>query len=130
MRFEIDHIALKVGDIDNVLKAFQVLGDDSYEKRRYKEVFMDIAFIGEGAVRLELLTPTDPLSPIAGDPDGLHHIGIKVADIENTYKVLSADSAFIVEGNIRMGAHSRIFFFRLSAEPETLYECVESKGNN
>ena len=126
MNLEIDHIAIKVADIDTVTRAFEELGYTSHGKTRYDEVAMDIAFLGEGSGRLELLQPVDASCPISEDPEGLHHTAVKVRDIEMVHSRMSGSKLFDVIGPVRPGAHSRIFFFRITGEENSLYECVES----
>jgi len=126
MNLVVDHIAIKVDDIEKVSRAFEELGYQFQGKTRYEEVAMDIAFLGEGSGKLELLEPFDSSSPIYTDSDGLHHVAVKVGDIEKTHTEMSGSDYFKVEGPVRQGAHSRIFFFRIAGEEATLYECVES----
>ena len=128
MIFDIDHVALKVGDIDSISRSFQELGYSFQGKRRYDDVAMDIAFLGDGPGKLELIQPVDASSPVFSDPDGLHHVAIAVDDIEDTYTRMLQSDNFKLQGDIRQGAHSRIFFFRIRSEESTLYECVEKIG--
>lgn len=121
----IDHIAIVVEDMDQYRHAMRSIGFPAGPVRRYDEVGMDIAFIGEGESRLELLCPFSDQSPIADHPGGLHHVAFKVADIEAAWKRMEESSLFSVEGPPRQGAHSRIFFFRITGNEQTLYECVE-----
>ena len=88
---------------------------------------MRIAFLNKkpGATSVELLEPIHPSSPIAKDKDGLHHIGVRVENIEQAYATMKNNSRYEVVGNIRQGAHSRIFFFRMTGHGHTLFECIE-----
>lgn len=123
----IDHIALKVADIEESAAAFRELGYPLSSVEQHDEVGMKIAFLGDkDSGRMELMEVTSPDSPIAGDPDGLHHLSIAVADIDAAFAKMSADPLYRVQGAVRQGAHSRIFFFRIAAQPETLYECAEA----
>ncbi len=126
MIFDIDHVALKVTDIHTVSGAFEELGYTFQGKTRYEDVAMDIAFLGKGSGKLELLQPVDSSCPIASDPDGMHHVALKVEDIAAAHSRMSESNRFDVLGPVRRGAHSRIFFFRIPGEENTLYECVES----
>ncbi len=123
---DIDHVAVKVSDIDSVCSAFTGLGYECSSVGQYDEVGMKIAFLGKGDSRMELLEVTDSSSPAAEDKNGMHHIGVKVDNIEAVFSKMKGDNRYIVEGQVRQGAHSRIFFFRLNGEEETLYECVEA----
>jgi len=128
VNLNIDHIAIKVADIDSVARAFEELGYTRQDTKRFEEVAMDISFLGKGSGKLELLQPFDPSSPIFKDPDGLHHVAIGVGDIVKTHAQMSESRLFTVEGPLRRGAHSRIFFFRIAGEGNTLYECVETEA--
>jgi len=127
VNLNIDHIAIKVADIDAVGRAFEELGYTRQGTKRFEEVAMDISFLGKGSGKLELLQPFDPSSPIFNDPDGLHHVAIGVENIENTHVKMSESRRFTVEGPVRRGAHARIFFFRIAGDEKTLYECVETE---
>lgn len=126
MIHDIDHVAIKVKSIDSCRHAFKELGFPMISVKRHDEVGMKIGFFGEGNSKLELMEVIDSGSPITGDPLGIHHVGMKVDDIEASFAAMNDSPLFSVEGNIRHGAHSRIFFFRLTGDPSTLYECVES----
>ncbi len=125
----IDHIAVKVSDLAQVNQALENLGLPCKSIKKFSEVGMQIAFLGKGNVNeeitVELLEVTDPSSPIANDPSGLHHLGLKVTDIEEIFYKMKRSNLYKVEGGIRKGAHSKIFFFRIKGEEEILFECVE-----
>jgi hypothetical protein len=53
-----------------------------------------------------------------------------VTDIEETYAKMKQSDRFKVQGNIRQGAHSRIFFFKIAGQEEILFECVEQRTVN
>ncbi|MCI0471787.1 MAG: VOC family protein [Candidatus Aminicenantes bacterium] len=127
MMKNIDHIAIKVSDLILSCQALENLGLTCKSIEQYNEVSMQIAFLSSpnNKTTLELLAVTDPSSPIANDPAGLHHIGLKVENIEKIYKMMKGDKRYKLEGDIRKGSHSRIFFFRIKDQEETLFECVE-----
>ncbi|MDC7239384.1 MAG: VOC family protein [Spirochaetales bacterium] len=126
MNAEIDHIAIKVSDIETFASGLTAMGCTLDSVKQHDEVGMKIAFISGGDKgRMELLQVTDPDSPIAGCPDGLHHIALGVDDIEASHKMMSESPLYSVEGNVRQGAHSRIFFYRIIGQEHTLYECTE-----
>lgn len=126
----IDHIAVKVTDLPAVCRAFEEMGVPCNNIEQYDEVGMRIAFLGDRESRMELLEVTDFSSPIVDDKPGLHHLGLTVKDIEETYTRMIQSDRFNVQGNIRQGAHSRIFFFRIAGQEEILFECVEQRTEN
>jgi len=98
----IDHIALKVANIEETSAAFQELGYPLVEVKQHDEVGMKIAFLGDrNTGRMELMEVSSPDSPIAGDPDGLHHLSVAVKDIEAAYEKMSASPRYKLEGSIR-----------------------------
>lgn len=121
----LDHIAVKVTDLSSVCRAFESLGLPCNSIGQYDEVGMRIAFLGDRETRMELLEVIDPGSPIVNDKPGLHHLGIKVKNIEEIYSKMKESDQYEVQGNIRQGAHSRIFFFKIKGQAEVLFECVE-----
>ena len=129
MSAEIDHIAIKVSDIEEFSAGLINLGYTLQSSGQYDEVGMKIAFLGAESSgkseKMELLEVTDPTSPIASDPDGLHHLAVSVSDIEASYEMMSRSPLYSVEGTIRQGAHCRIFFFRMAGTEQPLFECCE-----
>ncbi len=123
---KVDHVAVVVNSLKGSLDAYRLLGLPVKEPVFFPEVEMNIAFAGEGASRVELVESAGPGSPVHGKPGGIHHIALSTPDIEETHQQLTEDTRFLVEGDIRQGAHSRVFFFRITGEEETLYECVEA----
>lgn len=121
----LDHIAIKVTDLSSVCSAFEGLGLPCTGIGQYDEVGMRIAFLGNRETRMELLEVTSETSPIVKDKPGLHHLGIKVKDIEEIYTKMKNSDRYQVLGDIRQGAHSRIFFFKIIGQEEILFECVE-----
>jgi hypothetical protein len=123
----IDHIAIKVSDLATVCQSLKKLGLICDNIEQYKEVGMRIASLGNPneETTLELLEVTDPSSPIINDPPGLHHLGLKVKNIEDTYEMMNNDAQYSIQGEIRQGAHSKIFFFKIKGQEKILFECVQ-----
>ena len=127
MMKSIDHIAIKVSDLGTVCQSLEKLGMNCDRIEQYNEVGMRIAFLSNpnDETTLELLDVTDPSSPIVDDPPGLHHLGLKVQNIEDTYEKMKNDTQYSIQGEIRQGAHSKIFFFKIKGQEEILFECVQ-----
>ena len=88
--------------------------------------------LGEGdhAVRLELLEPTAPTSPIAGfiekRGEGLHHVAYTVADLPARLAELKAAGVRLIDEQPRNGAHhTRIAFLHPKASMGVLTELCE-----
>lgn len=121
----IDHIAIKITNLPMVSRIFEELGLSSTGIVQHDEVGMRIAFLGNHKTRMELLEVTAETSPIVNDKPGLHHLGIKVRNIETIYEKMKENHRYKVLEDIRQGAHSRVFFFKISGQEEILFECVE-----
>jgi len=125
----IDHIAIKVSNLSMVCHAFETLGLPCNSIEKFDEVGMKIAFLGDvkdnEETGIELLEVIDQSSPIANDKPGLHHVGLKVKNIEEIYNRMKKSDQYKLLGEIRKGAHSRIFFFKITGQEEILFECVE-----
>ena len=122
----IHHVSVVVEDIRVAIAAYRGFGMSVEEPTFYPEVDMYIAFAGKGASRVELVQAAGPASPVAGHTGGLHHLALATTDIENAWRRLDGDDRYRLEGEVRQGAHSRIFFFRIVGDDTTLYECVEA----
>ncbi|MCK5059163.1 MAG: VOC family protein [Candidatus Aminicenantes bacterium] len=130
MKNKIDHIAIKVSDLTEVSQALEQVGLFCKSIEQHDEVGMKIAFLGlsEEKTTIELLEVVDPSSPIVNEPTGLHHVGIRVENIEKIYDKMKKGDRYKLEGEIRQGAHSRIFFFRINGHEEILFECVSEQS--
>lgn len=121
----IDHMAIKISDLPQVCAALENLGLACQKVGQRDEVGMRIAWLKHGQTTVELLEVTDSSSPIFNDPPGLHHLGLKVKNLEDTYRMMEKNDQYKIEGKICQGIHSRIFFFRLTGQKEILFECSE-----
>jgi len=89
-----------------------------------------VGFFRLGGVRLELLEPTDPESPIAKflekRGEGLHHIAYTVADIETRIAELQAGRVRMIDEMPRSGAHHmKIAFLHPTCTGGVLTEMCE-----
>jgi methylmalonyl-CoA epimerase len=88
-------------------------------------------FIPTGDARLELLEATAPDSPIAGFLErrgpGLHHITLRVSDIDAALQQLKARGVRLIDESPRAGAEgARIAFIHPSATQGVLLELKEA----
>lgn len=83
---KIDHIAVAVASIDEVLPVYRALGLEVTHRERVAAQRVVTAFLPVGESRIELLEPTEPDSPVgkflARRGPGLHHICFAVERIE------------------------------------------------
>jgi len=121
----ISHIAIKVTDLALVSLALEDLGLVCQKVEKRDEVGMQIAWLKQTETTVELMEATDSSSPIFNDPPGIHHLGLKVKNLDEIYQMMKNSDRYTIEGEIRQGIHSRIFFFRITGQQEILFECTE-----
>ena len=124
-RVEIDHLGIAVRTLDEGLHLYQdLLGmSDSHRETVESErvhVAMLPAGAGSEAPRIELLEATDADSPvakfIANRGPGLHHIALRVDDLEGTAARLRASGARLLnEPRSGAGGHTYVFIHPSSA---------------
>lgn len=123
---DIDHIACKVKDIAKVVEAFRSIGIKCSEVESHDEVGLRTAFLNVNNTQVELLEVIHQNSPIQNDHFGYNHIAFRTRSVQETYEHIKKDERFSLQGEIQRGAKNRlIFFFRLIAEPNLVFECVE-----
>jgi methylmalonyl-CoA/ethylmalonyl-CoA epimerase len=89
-----------------------------------------VGFFSLGCVRLELLEPTSPDSPIAKflekRGEGLHHVAYSVDDMETRLAKLRAKGVRLIDERPRAGAHNmQIAFVHPSSTGGVLTELCE-----
>jgi len=89
-----------------------------------------VAFFRVGEVRLELLEPTDPESPVAKILEkrgtGVHHLAFQVDELEQRIPELQAEGVQLIEQAPRPGAHAtRIAFLHPKATGGVLMELCQ-----
>ena len=127
----INHIGIAVRSIDDHRPYYETALGAVFEGI---EVVPDqrvrVGFFRVGDVRLELLEPTDPASPISGFLDkkgeGLHHVAYTVDDIEARIAELKQSGLRMIDETPRPGAHHmRIAFLHPKSTHGVLTELCE-----
>lgn len=121
----ISHIAIKVTDLALVSRALEDLGLVCQKVEKRPEVGMQIAWLKKAETTIELMEVTESSSPIYNDPLGVHHLGLKVENLDEIYRMMKESDRYTIEGGIQHGVHSRIFFFKITGQPEIRFECSE-----
>ncbi len=135
MRLEhIDHVGIAVKSIEESAKLWEALGFvmegiEEVAEQKVKTAFMPI---GEGEI--ELLEATDPESPIAKfiekKGEGIHHIAIRVDNIESVLANLKEKGVRLLDETPRLGAGgAKIAFIHPKATNGTLLEICERNEN-
>ena len=128
---KIDHIGIAVKSLTEALKVYEtaiglnVSGFDEVDEQGVR-----VAMLTVGESRIELLEPTSPDSPIekfmAKRGEGIHHIAVRVDDIEQALERLKASGMRLIDSVPRRGAHNtRIAFIHPSSTHGVLLELVE-----
>lgn len=123
---DIAHIGITVANINEIIEELEILGMPCTSRAFHDEIGMDIAFCGKGESSIELGEKKSKVenSPIS-DKLGVHHIALKVEDIEKYYSMIKSSDKYSVQMEIKQGAHGKVFFFRINNWDEILFECVE-----
>ena len=133
MRVEkIDHVGIAVENIDKWIGFYRdVLGLKAVGSEEVAEQKVRVAFLTIGDSRIELLEPTSPDSPIAGFLEkrggGLHHISLRVDDIEEALAKHKKAGARLIDEHPRIGAHGmRIAFVHPKSSGGVLLELCQA----
>lgn len=104
-------------------------GEQEVAEQRVRVAFYTLGDPGH-EVRLELLEPTSPDSPIAQfiekRGEGLHHVAYTVSDLAARLSELKAGGIRLIDESPRIGAHNaRIAFIHPKASMGVLTELLE-----
>ncbi len=116
MKARLDHIGIAVADIDAALAFYRdALGLEIDAPEEVPSQRVRAHVIPAGAAALELLEATAPDSPIAGflarRGPGLHHITLRVDDIQAALEQLKARGVRLIDQTARPGAHGALVAF-------------------
>jgi methylmalonyl-CoA epimerase len=129
----IDHIGIAVSNLQESLSFWETsLGIELHGIEEVAEQHVRTAFLPVGGTEIELLEPTRPDSTVARfiekRGEGLHHIAIRVDDIEVALAELKAKGVQLIDETPRNGAGgSRIAFVHPKATHGVLLELCERK---
>lgn len=131
MELSLDHVAIAVPSITAALPIFELLADAPGSRIEHVEAQqVDVAFVGTGAARVELLQPSSPDSTVQKFLDrrgpGLHHIAYRVPDIEAALRRLAAAGVRLIDEQPRLGAAGhKVAFLHPQSTHGVLVELVE-----
>jgi methylmalonyl-CoA/ethylmalonyl-CoA epimerase len=116
MKARLDHIGIAVADLDAALRFYRdALGLEIEAPEEVASQRVRAHFIPAGEVALELLEATAPDSPIARYVEkrgpGLHHITLRVDDLEAALARLKARGVRLIDERPREGAHGSLVAF-------------------
>jgi methylmalonyl-CoA/ethylmalonyl-CoA epimerase len=127
----LDHVAILVSDLDAAIRLFRdVYGLPLAEVEEVPTERVRVAIFGRGAGRIELVSPSEPESPmakaIAKRGEGLHHICLEVPDLAKAMEDLRAEGAPLLDEEPRPGAGgARVAFVHPKGSRGVLVELRE-----
>lgn len=129
--FRVDHVAIAVKDLDGALTFYRdVLGLPVGGVERVEDQVVDVAFVGEEPGRIELISPFRADTAVAKflekRGEGLHHVAVRVRNIDATLAELKAKGVQLIDSVARTGAHgTRVAFVHPKGARGVLLEIVE-----
>lgn len=113
--FEIDHLGIAVKSIEQALKFYEgQLGLSTSMRETVAQEKVNVAMLPLSGPRIELLEATEPGSTIAKfiekRGEGLHHIAVKVPDLNAAVQRLKENGARLLN-EPREGAGGHIYVF-------------------
>jgi len=109
MNKKIDHLGIAVSNLSDSLPFYEnALGLKLMSKEEVKDQKVSVAMLECGESHIELLEPTSEESPIARFIEkkgpGIHHIAIKVKDIEGELQRMKEHGVRLIDEKPRIGA--------------------------
>lgn len=135
MKVELDHVGVAVGHLEEALRFYRdVLGLPVSDPEAVPEQGVRVRLVGTGSARIELLEATSADSPVgrfvARRGPGLHHITLRVSDLDAVLARLKALGVRLVTDAPRVGAGgARIAFVHPSAADGVLVELTEESAD-
>ena len=115
MKKFIDHIGIAVPELEGAAEIFKILGLKAHEPEEVAEQRVYTQSFQAGENEIELLKPTSDDSPIAKFLEkkgtGIHHVAIRVENIENEIAVLMEKGIRMIDEKPRPGAGGKMIAF-------------------
>ncbi|MEM3622563.1 MAG: methylmalonyl-CoA epimerase [Candidatus Bathyarchaeia archaeon] len=131
MLMGIDHVGVAVKNLDEAIGIYQnVLGFKLEGVHILSERKVKVAFLSSGGeTRIELLEPLGSDSPVAkfleNRGEGIHHIAVKVANINAVLEDFKRKGVVLVDDKPRMGAEgAKIAFIHPKSTKGVLLELI------
>jgi methylmalonyl-CoA/ethylmalonyl-CoA epimerase len=128
---KIEHIGIAVESLEKMIPYYRdTLGLEYGGEEVVEEQKVRVAFLGIGESGIELLEPTSDESPIAKflakRGPGIHHVAVRVDNIEQALKQHEDDGARLIDSVPRVGAHDmRIAFVHPKSTGGVLVELCQ-----
>ncbi|OPL16487.1 MAG: methylmalonyl-CoA epimerase [delta proteobacterium MLS_D] len=126
----VDHVGIAVRSIEEGVKIYETLGIRFAGVEDVPEQKVKTAFLPVGETEIELLESTAPDGPVAKfietRGEGIHHIALRVNDIDEVLKELKDAGIRLIDQEPRYGAGgARIAFVHPKATGGVLIELAE-----
>jgi methylmalonyl-CoA epimerase len=130
--FSIDHLGIAVKSLAAAKEIYEKLGLNISAEEVVEAEQVRLVMVPVGESRLELLEATSETSAIAKfiaeRGEGLHHVSLRVPDLEAAVQRLKKDGVRLVSDEIKVGAGGqRYVFVHPSSAGGVLLELVEAK---
>src|SRR5215203_7551708 len=131
---KINHLGIATKDIDEALAFWaDALGLENVHTETVEDQKVRVAMLSIGETRIELLEPTSDDSPISKFLEkrggGIHHVALRVDDIEAAIAKLKAHGARLIDEVPRIGAEGcLVAFVHPSSANGVLLELVQPKS--
>jgi methylmalonyl-CoA epimerase len=131
MSFALDHLGIAVRSLADAKGIYEKLGLSLSPEEVVPHENVRVVMVPVGETRLELLEPTSDDSVIAKfiakRGEGLHHISIRVPDLNAAVQKLKSAGTRLVSNEIKVGAGGhRYVFLHPSSTAGVLIELVEA----
>jgi len=131
MSYSLDHLGIAVKSLTAAKCIYEKLGLSISAEETVPAEKVRLVMVPIGDTRLELLEPTSSDSVIAKyiekRGEGLHHICLRVPDLDAAVQKLKADGVRLVIDEIKIGAGGRRYVFvHPSSTGGVLLELAES----
>jgi methylmalonyl-CoA epimerase len=115
MEFSIDHLGIAVKSLAAAKSIYERLGMNVSAEETVEQEKVRLVMVPAGQSRLELLEATSEDSTIAKfiakRGEGLHHICLRVPDLEASVAKLKGDGVRLVSNEIKVGAGGHRYVF-------------------
>jgi methylmalonyl-CoA epimerase len=113
--FEIDHLGIAVKSLAQARIFYENLGMKVMPEETVAQEKVRLAMVPLGKSRIELLEPISEESPIAKfiakRGEGLHHVSLRVDNLQSTVEQLKKSGVRLVNEQIQVGAGGHLYVF-------------------
>jgi methylmalonyl-CoA/ethylmalonyl-CoA epimerase len=131
----VQHIGIAVKDLEASIENMERLfGIKCGNRQKIEASRVEVAFFDFGNTHVELVSPTDPASPVSRYLDkqgnGIHHICFDVEGIDEWLETLARKDVKLLNEKPRPGADGRrVAFIDPASAGGILFELSEKKGD-